>query len=186
MGSGGHTITLGGPDAGNVSTLLLAYEDGNKTAVIDVTKNLNAGGQFTIDDLRFTNFTAVSGPDNLELEVNDDGVVSGLDAQTIAIVQPTISSASNQFFTIGDPITPVSTITVADGVLAAAIDTANDIRIRIPATFNMTLGHDRHDGHSRWKRLREGLVDRLLRGRRPDPRPRRHDRFCRRRSAHDR
>ena len=132
------TITLGGPDAGNVSTLLLAYEDGNKTAVIDVTKNLNAGGQFTIDDLRFTNFTAVSGPDNLELEVNDDGVVSGLDAQTIAIVQPTISSASNQFFTIGDPITPVSTITVADGVLAAAIDTANDIRIRIPATFNMT------------------------------------------------
>ena len=132
------TITLGGPYAGNVSTLLLAYEDGNKTAVIDVTKNLNAGGQFTIDDLRFTNFTAVSGPDNLELEVNDDGVVSGLDAQTIAIVQPTISSASNQFFTIGDPITPVSTITGADGVLAAAIDTANDIRIRIPATFNMT------------------------------------------------
>ena len=118
--------------------MLLAYEDGNKTAVIDITNNLNAGDQITIDDLRFTNFSAVSGPDNLALEVNDDGVVSGLDVQSVAIVQPTISSAANQVFTIGDPITPVSTITVADGILAAAIVTANDIRIRIPATFNMT------------------------------------------------
>lgn len=53
-------VTITGSGSGNVSTTLLAYEDGNKTAVIDVTTNFGLSDQIVVSGLKFTSFTAVS------------------------------------------------------------------------------------------------------------------------------
>ncbi|MGD9052771.1 MAG: SBBP repeat-containing protein, partial [Desulfobacterales bacterium] len=51
---------------------------------------------------------------------------------------PTISSAVNQIFATGDSATAISAITVTDDPNSPVITAANDIRIRIPAGFNMS------------------------------------------------
>jgi hypothetical protein len=48
----------------------------------------------------------------------------------------TISSAANQIFYVGQSATSISTITITDNT--GAITAADDIRVRIPSTFNMT------------------------------------------------
>ena len=131
-------VALGGTASGNVSTALLAYEDGNQTAVLDVTTDFAGGDQLTVSGLAFANFTAVAASDNLELEVGNDGGLSATDTRAIVIVAPTLTSAASQIFTVGDPVTPVSVKTVTDSAVANSIVAADDIRIRIPAGFNMT------------------------------------------------
>ena len=51
---------------------------------------------------------------------------------------PTLSSAANQTFVVGDPATAMATATVTDNATTATITAANDIRIRIPTGFGMT------------------------------------------------
>jgi len=51
---------------------------------------------------------------------------------------PTISSAASQTFEVNDPPTAISTITTTDAPTTPAITAANDIRMKIPSTFNMT------------------------------------------------
>jgi len=132
------TAVIGGAASTKVSTTV-TYEDTNGTLVLDVTSNFAAGDQITVSGLSFTSFSAASGADNLELEVNNDNVVSATDDKTIEIHTPlTTSSAANQTFTVGDSATAISTLTVTDHSGTASITTGNDIRIRIPASFNMT------------------------------------------------
>ena len=50
---------------------------------------------------------------------------------------PTISSAANQQFDVGDSATEISTITITEDDASPSINTAGNIRIRIPAAFNM-------------------------------------------------
>ena len=50
----------------------------------------------------------------------------------------TLSSAANQFFTVDGLTKGISPITVTDDGTTPAITAANDIRIRIPSSFNMT------------------------------------------------
>jgi hypothetical protein len=133
--SGDLTATIGGTAAGKVSTTV-SYEDGGQTLVLDVTSDFVGSEDITVSDLSFTSFTA-SGTDNLELEVNNDDVVSAIDTQTIAIIDPLISSAVDQTFIVGDPSTLISTITITDDAVAPSIRKKKEIRIRIPATFNM-------------------------------------------------
>ena len=54
----------------------------------------------------------------------------------------TISSAANQSFTAGDATTAISTITITDDPTTATINTTDDIRIRIPAGFNLVWDLD--------------------------------------------
>jgi hypothetical protein len=135
------TVTLGGSAAGKVSTALLAYEDGGQTLVLNVTADFVAGDQLTIADPQFNNFSAPSGADNLELEVNNDGVISALNDKTIAInanTSASISSAADQVFIVDDPDTFISVITITESAVSKTIKKKNDLRIRIPAGFNMT------------------------------------------------
>ncbi|GAI08657.1 unnamed protein product, partial [marine sediment metagenome] len=88
------------------------------------------------ENLSFTNFCAGSVADNLELETADNGSTASYDDKTITIVGPTISSAANQTFAVGDPATAISTMTITDTSTPTITD-ANDIRIKIPSTFNM-------------------------------------------------
>ncbi len=50
---------------------------------------------------------------------------------------PRISSATAQSFTVGDPDTPAALVTITDDPGAATITAVKDLRIRIPAGFNM-------------------------------------------------
>jgi hypothetical protein len=52
--------------------------------------------------------------------------------------QPTISSDADQEFMVDGPTTVISTITITDNNSTPTITAANDIRIRIPAGFNMS------------------------------------------------
>ena len=132
------TATIGGTDSGNVSSTV-SYEDSGATLVIDVTTNFSAGDDITVSGLGFTAFTATEAADNLELEVSNDGGTNDEDSNTIAIGgAPTIASAANQSFTVGDGITAISTITITDDATTASINATDDIRIRIPSGFDMT------------------------------------------------
>jgi uncharacterized repeat protein (TIGR01451 family) len=80
--------TIVGVAAGKVSTTV-SYEDAGKTLVLAVTSNFAAADQITVSDLSFRNFSGVSSPDNLELEVANDGAISALDDKTIEIILST-------------------------------------------------------------------------------------------------
>ena len=131
------TASIGGMAAAKVSTAV-TYEDGGRTLVLDVTSDFAASDQITVSLLRFNNFTAGSPADNLELEVDGAGTVAAVDDKTIAIAAPTISSAADQTFSVGDPARDIRTITITEDSVSPTITAANDIRIRIPAGFNMT------------------------------------------------
>jgi len=79
------SVTIGGAAASKVSGTVQAYEDGDKTVVLNVTSDFAAGDQITVDDLAFTSFSAVSAADNLELEVENDGNAQAYDDKTIEI-----------------------------------------------------------------------------------------------------
>jgi len=131
------TVSIGGGASGKVSTTV-SYEDSDKTLVLDVTGNFAAWDQITVSGAKFTNFSAASSTDNLELDVDNDDVADSTDDKTIIISAPTISSADNQNFTVDDSATAISTITVTDDSSLPTITAASNIRVRIPGTLNMT------------------------------------------------
>jgi uncharacterized repeat protein (TIGR01451 family) len=95
------TVTLGGSAAAKVKTTLKAYEDGGKTAVVDVNVNFAPGDQVTISGLQFMNFTAPAAASRLGLDVNDDHVPEALDDKTKTILAAGL--------TFGVAVTPDST-----------------------------------------------------------------------------
>ena len=134
------SVLLGGTASGKVSTTLLPYEDGGKTVVLDVTANFAATDTLTIDGLTFANFTAPSSAQSLGLDIFDTGTDFALDDKTVQVVAPgsaLMLSANDQTFFVGHPSTGAASILVSDATIAS-ITAANDIRIRIPAGFNMT------------------------------------------------
>jgi uncharacterized repeat protein (TIGR01451 family) len=133
------TATIGGAAAAKVSTTV-SYENSGQVLVLNVTSNFAAGDQITVSGLQFTSFTAVAAANNLQLVVSGSagGGTAALSSTTKQIVQPTLSSAANRRFAVGDPATAMGTATVTDNATAATITAVNDIRIRIPAGFNMT------------------------------------------------
>src|SRR5438876_8592138 len=135
--SGLTTPTLGGIAAGKISPTV-SYEDGGKTLVLDVTGDFAGNDQIVVSGLQYQSFTASSAADYLQLVVTGPGgATNASDSRTIQIVQPTIASAANQVFVVGQAATAMAAITVTDGA-APGITAANDLRIRIPASFNMT------------------------------------------------
>jgi hypothetical protein len=131
------TASISGSASGKVSTTV-SYEDSSKTLVIDVTSNFTAGNTIVVSGLSFKNFSAVSAADNLELEVLNNGAAQALDDKTIIVTDIRITSAANQDFIVGSAATAISAITITDDSLSPWITAANDIRIRIPSSFNMT------------------------------------------------
>ena len=63
------TATISGDASSKVSTAV-SYEDAGKTLVLNVTANFAAAEEITLSGLSFTNFTAFSLSDNLELEIS--------------------------------------------------------------------------------------------------------------------
>ncbi len=134
------TVTLSGTAAAKVSTTLLAYEDSNKTLVLNVTTNFTAGQTLTVSGLKFANFSAVSSSSLQLVTAGTGGVTADTDSRTktIQIPAPTLSSALSQTFSIGQPATAASNPTITDDPLTPGISATSDIRIRIPAGLAMT------------------------------------------------
>ena len=92
------TATVGGANAGNVSSTV-SYEDSGATLVIDVTTNFGVSDTITVSDLSFTNFSAQSPADNLELELDNAGSIAATDDKTITVDPfPTGDVAGSIFF----------------------------------------------------------------------------------------
>ena len=133
------TAVLGGSAAGKVSTAVKAFEDGGGTLVLDVIADFVAGDRLIISDLKFFSFTAPAGPANLELEIGNDGLAVAFDDKTITIqpaLVPTLSSDADQVFVTGQPAVLMVPLTVSEGN-TPNVNLDDDIRVRIPATFNM-------------------------------------------------
>jgi hypothetical protein len=81
------TATIGGGAAGKVSTTV-SYEDSDATLVLDVTSDFAASESVTVAGLSFTDFTAESSADNLDLETGNDGAVTDTDDKTVSIIEP--------------------------------------------------------------------------------------------------
>src|SRR6266545_6094926 len=131
------TATITGSASGKVSTTV-TYADGGKTLVISVNTNFAANDQIVVAGLQYGNFTAPSAADYLQLVASGTtGGTTASDSRTIQIVQATLASAANQFFIVAQAPRTMSPITVTDAA-TPSITAAKDIRIRIPATVNMT------------------------------------------------
>src|SRR5439155_737817 len=117
----------------------VSYEDGGKTLVLNVTTNFATSDQLVVSGLQFASFTAPSAGDYLQLVVTGAAAATNAsDSRTIQIVTPpTLASAANQVFVVGQGPAAISPITVTDDA-TPTITAANDLRIRIPATFTMT------------------------------------------------
>src|SRR5437762_5960286 len=131
------TATLTGGAAGKVSSTV-SYEDGGKTLVLNVTSNFAGADQLVVSGLQYTSFTVASTADYLQLVVGGaGGGTNASDSRTVQVVAPTLASAANQVFVVGQAAAAMGTITVTDAA-TATLTAANDLRIRIPATVNMT------------------------------------------------
>src|SRR5207253_3336238 len=131
------TATLTGGAAGKVSSTV-SYEDGGKTLVLNVTANFAGNDQIVVSGLQYTSFTAPGAADYLQLVVTGAGAsTNASDSRTIQVVQPTLASAANQVFLVGQAATAIAAITVTDAA-TPSITAAQDLRIRIPATVNMS------------------------------------------------
>jgi hypothetical protein len=152
------TVTVGGPAASKVSATLKAYEDGGQTLVLDVTTDFAAGDQITVADPQFTNFSATSPADNLELEVNDDDVVSATDDKTITILLVAVPDllVLKTSLTIEDPFNgttdpkaiPAATARYLVGVTnsGAGVVDADTLFVSDPIAANTSLRVADYDG----------------------------------------
>lgn len=78
------TATAGGTASAKASSTV-SYAGSNKILVIDVTSNFSAGEYITVSGLSFTNFSAVSAADNLELDIYNSGLSYSVDSKSIQI-----------------------------------------------------------------------------------------------------
>src|SRR5207244_1958420 len=131
------TASITGSGNGKVSRTV-SYEDGGKTLVIDVTSNFGAGDRIVVSGLQYMAFTAASAPDYLQLVVSGAGGGTTVrDSRTIQVVAPTMASAGDQVFVVGQAPAAISPITITDAP-APTITAAKVLRIRHPASFNMS------------------------------------------------
>src|SRR5439155_564244 len=131
------TATLTGSAVAKVATTV-SYEDAGKTLVLNVTGDFVGADQIVVSGLGYTSFTAPSAADYLQLVVTGaGGLTNARDSRTTQIMQPTLASAANQGFVVGQAATAIAAITVTDAS-TATITATSDIRVRIPATVNMT------------------------------------------------
>jgi len=133
-------VGLVGSAAGKVSSTVAAYEDLGRVVVLDVESDFVPGDTLTITGLGFQSFTAPSPLDYLQLEVGDDGLVSAFDSRTVEIraaANVTLSSDTDQMFTVGAPPRPAAKISVTDGTPVAFIGPGGNIRLIIPPGLAM-------------------------------------------------
>ncbi len=139
----GFNMTWQGASPAIVSGKLNAavgYAGGNKILILTANANFTAGETATVSGLNFTT-GAASLPDNLELWMSASGLASATseDDKIIAIGGvPTMTSSSNQQFTVNDPSTIGNNIILQDAA-SPSFQNGNTLQIIIPSGLNMTF-----------------------------------------------
>jgi len=134
--TGDTSAVMGGTATGKVNSTVSFLD--NKILLIDVTDDFAADDNLTVSGLSFTNFSAISAQDKLELYIDEGHVFSTEDIKTIQIgTKAVISSAADQAFVVDNGAIPISPVTIMAITDDAEINSSDDIRIKIPATFSM-------------------------------------------------
>jgi hypothetical protein len=134
------TITRGGGASAKVSATLKAYEDSNRTAVVDVTTNFAANDVLTITGLKFTSFTAISAADKLQLVVGGAGAATtNLDDKTITIVAAVGGFNAYETSTGAGAITGVIKTKIAGSTVSLDVIALNAAKTAIGTTFTGTV-----------------------------------------------
>jgi hypothetical protein len=129
---------------GKLSGATVAYTttvNPNDTLQLTLGQTFGASGSGTIGGLHFGPFSAGSLPANLHLYLSstDPVSVAMADNNTITIGgRPTISTGSNQSFTVNDPSTLVTPFTITDSPSSPSIQAGNTLQVVIPASLNFT------------------------------------------------
>lgn len=134
------SATIGGAASAKVTGAGITYENSSKTAVVNVTTNFANGDVVTIAGLKFKTFSAPNAKTNLTVDFTNDDGGDSTDTSTIEILPTSgsaIYTAKNHAYRSGQSTQAINTITILDGS-TPAITSANDIRIKIPAGFNMS------------------------------------------------
>ena len=82
------SVTVTGTASSRVSAVV-TYENLNKTLVLNVTSNFATGEYIIVTGLSFTNFTVVSSPDYLGLDIYNTAVSYLKDIKTIQVISDT-------------------------------------------------------------------------------------------------
>jgi hypothetical protein len=129
---------IGGSASGKVAASVTFPN--TKTLRLLITSAWSGAETLTLQGLQFTNFQAVSSGSgtSLQLRVRVGGPFAATDSQPKSIGLPTMVSNANQVFGEDDSPTPMSPIVITEDPNTPRIRTTTDIRIRIPALFNMT------------------------------------------------
>lgn len=104
------TMTFTGTASGKVSTTV-TYQDGGKTMLIWVNSSFAASETLIISGGKFTNFTAISASDNLEVDIDNDGTGDYTDSATIEITAGVYTNTPTTVPTATPTATPVPTAT---------------------------------------------------------------------------
>lgn len=113
---------------------------GTKTLLVTANGNFNPGESATIFGLRFVGFAAPSSPNFLQLFMHPSGTVSDSDNELIAVGGlPTMSSGTNQEFTLNDPTRLANPIVITEHSVSPSLQTGNTIEIVIPGGLNMVF-----------------------------------------------
>jgi hemolysin-activating ACP:hemolysin acyltransferase len=161
--SADDSVIITGTASGKVTTTTVGFESGDKILLIYVKSPFISGDSITVSGLNFNNFIGF-GQDNLELDIDNDAGIDGVDAKNITIRQAdqycggiddgwdfdpspnlylgggaaiTLASETDQTFNQGQVSAPISPITIT-AFSPGLVTAADDIRIRIPAGFPMT------------------------------------------------
>ncbi len=134
------SASLAGSAAPKVNPTILAYEDLDKTLVLNVVTSFAPGDQLIVSGLGLEGFLHPAAADNLELEVDGDGSISAFDDKTITIVAtatPNLSSDDHQLFVVGQAATLAEKLYVTEAIGGGVLTGTNDFEIVIPAGFPM-------------------------------------------------
>lgn len=133
--------TITGSATGDVAAAVTYPDVGvEKTLRLAIIADWAGNETLTLSNLQFANFSAPCAPPgtSLQLRVRIGGPFAATDTQAKAIGVPAILSNANQIFGINDPLTLMSPIVITEDAATPRIRTGTDIRVRIPAGFNMS------------------------------------------------
>jgi hypothetical protein len=103
-----------------------------RTYQLDISQDFEKGGMLVITDLYVTDFVYSSMPVGLLIQANSQGRTNVESDSTLAVAQPSFSSAFNQGFALGDEPMVVAAITIIDDPHVAGITANRDVRIVVP------------------------------------------------------
>lgn len=117
------------------------FENSGRTLFIPLAGAFAAADAFVISGINYKTFSARSaGTDNLDLDVAPASTVVNVDTAAISVSTPTILSSAAQQFTTGMNTQPLDwTITVTEDASVVIINATDNLRIKIPSTFNMNF-----------------------------------------------